>query len=206
MTPFLSVQQLSLSRGDSPICTDFSMHLLAGECIHLLGTNGSGKTSLMQALSGLLQPDAGTITWRGACARTGAHYCTHQDGLKAVWTVAENLDWHLRLHGAVVPAGKRQQGLEKMRLEHLADTPVAQLSQGQKRRCALLRLWLVPRPVWLLDEPFNALDTEGRDCLTGWINEHTEQGGAVLFSSHSERPAQLKLTREIRLTAPESIT
>jgi len=63
MTPFLSVQHLSLSRADSSICTDFSMQLFAGESIHLLGANGSGKTSLMQAFSGLLKPDAGAITW-----------------------------------------------------------------------------------------------------------------------------------------------
>ncbi len=182
------------------------MQLFAGECVHLLGANGSGKTSLMQALSGLLKPDAGAIAWSSGGAQTAAHYCAHQDGLKAVWTVAENVEWSLRLNDTVVPAAKKQQCLEEMRLDHLADTPVVQLSQGQKRRCALLRLWLMPRPVWLLDEPFNALDIDARECLVGWINEHTEKGGAVLFSSHSKPPAPLKLSREVRLVAPGSMT
>lgn len=206
MTHFLSVHGLSLSRGDSRICSDFSMQLVGGECIHLLGSNGSGKTSLMQALVGLLKPDAGTITWSIGGAQTAAHYCAHQDGLKAVWTVAENMHWYLRLHDMVMSAAQKQKCLETMRLAHLADTPVAQLSQGQKRRCALLRLWLMPRPVWLLDEPFNALDTEARDCLASWINEHTANGGAVLFSSHSEQPTHLKLSSEIRFAAPGFMT
>jgi heme exporter protein A len=199
MTPHLSARGLTLLRGDSSICRELSMQLLPGECVHLLGGNGSGKTSLMQALCGLLRPEAGTITWNAGSVHTAAHYCTHQDGIKAAWTVSENLHWQLRLHNCSATPERWEDCLRQMRLEHLADTPAAQLSQGEKRRTALSRLGLMPRPVWLLDEPFNALDIEGRQCLVRWINSHTESGGAVLFSSHAERPAELRLSRQISM-------
>lgn len=199
MTSYLSARGLTLFRGDSRICNELSMELGAGECIHLLGANGSGKTTLMQALCGLLRPDAGTLAWAAGSAGAAAHYCAHQDALKAAWTVTENLRWHLQLHGCSLSAGIWEDSLVEMRLDRLSDTLAAHLSQGQKRRAALLRLAVMPRPVWLLDEPFNALDTAGRDTLVRWINRHTETGGAVLFSSHSGRPAHLRLTGEMSM-------
>lgn len=199
MKPYLSARGLTLSRGDSRVCHDLSLELRAGECVHLLGANGSGKTTLMQALCGLLRPEAGTLSWADGSPGAAAHYCAHQDGLKASWSVMENLRWHLRLHGCELPEAQCEDSLAQMRLETLAETPAAHLSQGEKRRAALLRLAVMPRRVWLLDEPFNALDTAGRDTLVRWINRHTEGGGAVLFSSHSGRPAPLRLTGEISM-------
>lgn len=201
MTPFVSAYGLALQRGDTRICNAFAMELMSGECVHLTGPNGSGKTSLMQALCGLLQPEAGQISWRVGTAATHAHYCAHQDALKDAWTVTENLRWTLRVHAARVTPAQWDTCFAQLRLEGVADTPVARLSQGEKRRAALARLVLLHRPVWLLDEPFNALDFAGRQCVVDWINRHTMQGGAVLFSGHSGQPAGLNLSRTISMDA-----
>ena len=197
--PYLSVTGLTLARGDTPICHGLSMRLTAGECVHLQGPNGSGKTSLMQALCGLLRPEAGAINWHGGTPQQTLHYCAHQNALKSAWTVAENLAWHLRLHGCAIQEAQWAEPLAQMRLEHLADTPADQLSQGEQRRAALMKLALMPRSVWLLDEPFNALDADARECLAQWINRHTDSGGAVLFSSHSGQPASLELSRRMSM-------
>lgn len=202
MKPYLSASDLTLQRGDSRICEQRSMLLLPGECVHLAGGNGSGKTTLMRALCGLLRPEAGAIDWHGGSPRTHAHYCAHQDGLKDAWTVAENLQWTLRMHGCTVPAATWNACLGEMRLDALADTRVAQLSQGEKRRTALAKLGLIQRPVWLLDEPFDTLDSASRGRIVEWITGHTAGGGAVLFSSHSDRPASLRLSRTISMDAP----
>ena len=199
-TPYLSAADLSLTRGDTPICDGLSLQLLPGECVHLHGPNGSGKTSLLQALCGLLRPESGTITWHAETIGAIMHYCAHQNALKSAWTVAENLRWHLRLHGCTRLPAQWDALLSQMRLDHLADTPAAQLSQGEQRRTALMKLVLLPRLVWLLDEPFNALDTAAQQCLAEWINHHTAQGGAVLFSSHSGHPASMQLTRRLSMT------
>jgi len=196
---YLSTSELTLSRGDTPICRDLSLTLSTGECVHLQGPNGSGKTTLMLALCGLLQPEHGTVHWHVGSPRTALHYCAHQNALKAAWTVAENLDWHLRLHGGQIPGDDLPDALSQMRLAHLLHTPAAQLSQGEQRRAALMRLALMPRPIWILDEPFNALDTDAQACLATWINRHVGDGGAVIFSSHSGHPATLKLSRRMSM-------
>ncbi|MFA5665225.1 ATP-binding cassette domain-containing protein, partial [Castellaniella sp.] len=126
-------------------------------------------------------------------------YCAHQNALKSAWTVEENLQWQLRLQGLAVQPEQWAGPLAEMRLSHLADTPAAQLSQGEQRRTALMRLALLQRPVWLLDEPFNALDTAAQDTLAQWINRHVHDGGAVLFSSHSGQPASLQLSRRMSM-------
>ncbi|NLC36909.1 MAG: heme ABC exporter ATP-binding protein CcmA [Alcaligenaceae bacterium] len=196
---YLSTTGLALARGDTSICQGLSMQLMAGECVHLHGPNGSGKTSLLQALCGLLQPEAGRVQWHVGTPRTSLHYCAHQNALKSAWTVAENLGWHLRLHGCTVAQEEWETPLSQMRLTHLTDTPATQLSQGEQRRAALMRLALMPRPVWLLDEPFNALDSAAQECLAQWINRHAGEGGAVLFSSHSGHPAALQLSRRMSM-------
>ncbi|MFT0849760.1 heme ABC exporter ATP-binding protein CcmA [Achromobacter sp. F4_2707] len=196
---YLSTTDLALARGDTSICQGLSMQLRAGECIHLHGPNGSGKTSLLQALCGLLRPEAGSVQWHVGSPHASLHYCAHQNALKSAWTIAENLGWHLRLHGYPVREDDWEEALAAMRLSHLSDTPAAQLSQGEKRRAALMRLAVMPRPVWLLDEPFNALDSAAQECLAQWVNHHVRQGGAVLFSSHSGHPSSLQLSRRVSM-------
>ena len=198
---YLSATGLALTRGDAPICRQLSMQLMPGECVHLHGPNGSGKTSLMQALCGLLRPEEGTVDWHVGSPRRVLHYCAHQNALKSAWTVEENLLWQLRLHGCAVEPDHWEAPLAQMRLSHLVETPAAQLSQGEQRRAALMKLALMPRPVWLLDEPFNALDADAQESLAQWINQHVAGGGAVLFSSHSGQPASLQLSRRMSMEA-----
>lgn len=200
MTPaLLSASSLTIVRGDRSVCNGANLHIAARECVHLTGPNGSGKTSLLQALSGLLEPEGGTVAWTQNGGEQPAHYCAHQDGLKQVWTVAENLRWQIALSGQAVKRACWAEPLAAMRLDDLLDIPVAQLSQGQKRRASLMRLALIPRLVWLLDEPFNALDPEGQNCLVQWINLHIQNAGAVLFTSHIEAPAALAVTRRLSM-------
>lgn len=199
MSRFVSATGLSLIRGDAQLCRDFSLELAAGECVHLEGPNGSGKTTLLHALCGLFAPEEGRVTWHDGLVATQAHYCGHQNALKEGWTVAENLRWSLRLSGCRVDPQQWDDGLDAMRLGLLADMPVERLSQGERRRAALMRLVLMPRPVWLLDEPFNALDLAAQSQLVAWMNGHTQGGGAILFSSHAGQPAGLRLTRRVSM-------
>ena len=200
----LSVDNFSLMRGQLLLCHQWQMRLQAGQCVHLAGANGSGKTSFFQAITGLLQPEQGEVYWQGqALAKAGNsvrrqwHYCTHENALKDALSVSENALLAARLCGVGVAKSDLEAALQEMQLVFLADTPVLHLSQGQKRRASLLKLKLVPRPVWLLDEPFNALDEAGRQQLAHWMNRHCEQGGSVLFTSHFAWPDHLKLSHRL---------
>ncbi|MDO5679912.1 MAG: heme ABC exporter ATP-binding protein CcmA [Pelistega sp.] len=200
----LSVHNLSLMRGQLYLCQDWNMHVLAGECVHLAGPNGCGKTSFLQALTGLLRPEAGEIYWQGrALSQAGNdvrqlwHYVTHQNALKDGFTVYENAQMNAQLCGSTVSHEQVMQALQAMQLMFLADTPVYHLSQGQKRRAALLKLYLTQRPVCLLDEPFNALDEAGRQELATWMNQHCAAGGSVIFTSHFAWPEHLQVDRTV---------
>lgn len=199
MTNYVSAVDLSLTRGDAVLCSGLSLTLQSGQCIHLAGANGRGKTTFIKVLCGLLPPDAGQVVWHQGSPRTHAHYLGHQNALKDVWTVSENLFWTLRLYGERPFPGLWEASLDHMALTHLLDQPVAILSQGEKRRTALVTLGLVPRPVWLLDEPFNALDASAQRRLVGWMNDHTDRGGAILFSSHTAHPDGLQLSGQLSM-------
>jgi len=205
----LSVDNFSLMRGQLLLCHQWQMRLQAGQCVHLAGANGCGKTSFFQAVTGLLQPEQGDVYWHGqALAKAGNavrrqwHYCTHDNALKEALSVTENALLAARLCGVSVTDNFLEEALQEMQLFFLADTPVLQLSQGQKRRASLLRLKLVPRPVWLLDEPFNALDEAGRHQLAHWMNRHCEKGGSVLFTSHFAWPGHLKVNHQVVFGKP----
>lgn len=204
--PALVVKELMLVRNGHVLACPLSFDLVAGEAIHLVGANGSGKTTLLDTLATLATAQSGHIYWQGQALsemgdafRAVLHYCGHIDALKSEWTLLENVQWQARLMGYPLSIDQVKKVLKLMALSPLAHIPVARLSKGQQRRAALLKLWLFKRPLWLLDEPFSALDLDGASELVRWINQHLSEGGAVIFTTHQSYPALNTLPTSIFL-------
>lgn len=175
----LSARGVSVERGYRPLLRAVDLEVRAGELWQLVGANGVGKTSFLRALAGL----AATGVEGHISVSDAPLYQGHLPGLKPLLTAVENLLWH--------PSGlvgdDRQAitaALEAVGLAGYDDAPVHTLSAGQQRRVGLARLWLSDTRLWLLDEPFTAIDTTGATLLEQRLLEHCEQGGAVLFTSH----------------------
>jgi heme exporter protein A len=166
--------------------------LRGGEMLRVAGANGSGKTSLLRILCGLLTPQAGEVRWRGMPIQAlreeyARHivYLGHAPAVKDDLTAEENLAIACRLAGIRAAAESIRDALAQFGLAGAA--LVKKLSQGQRRRAALARLWLsASAPLWLLDEPFTALDVAGVAMLRGLIEGHTGRGGAVVYSTHQD--------------------
>lgn len=177
--PLLSVRQLSVERGDRLLLQGVDLTISEGELWQLSGANGLGKTSLLRALAGLARFGIeGDVTHHAALL-----YLGHLAANKPLLTPMENLRWH--------PAGRQQaapraieSALAAVGLAGFEDVPLNTLSAGQQRRVGLARLWLAQEPLWLLDEPFTAVDTTGVQLLEAKLLEHVERGGAVIFTSH----------------------
>jgi len=195
----LEAQDLACRRGERAIFAGLSFRLAPGEALLLLGANGSGKSSLLRLLAGLLAPAEGRLLWDGtdALADRAAHatrlrYLAHQEALKPSLTAMENLDFFARLWGGTPAAA-----LARLDLSPLADLPVRLLSAGQRRRLALARLALAPVPLWLLDEPTLGLDAAAVGRLGGLLASHRAAGGMVLAATHLQLP--LPGARELQL-------
>jgi len=193
----LVAQDLSCERGGRQVFSGLSFAVAEGEGLSLTGPNGSGKTSLLRLIAGFLTPAAGSIQLEGQDDELTigqyCHYVGHLDGLKHAMSVAENLEFWAEYLGQ----GSVTEALEAFELERLRDLPAALLSAGQKRRLALARLVLIPRPVWLLDEPSVSLDRRSVKKLTQLMGRHLKAGGIVLASSHTDMG--LKFTHRLDL-------
>lgn len=191
MTSF-HADQLACRRGDRLIFQGLGFSVQPGGALLLLGPNGSGKSSLLRLLAGLLKPSAGDIFW-GALPVTGdreahagrLHYLGHQDAVKPVLTVEENLLFWARLHDPKTPEPRVAAALAAFNLTALAATPGKLLSAGQRRRLALARLLAAPAPLWLLDEPSVGLDHDSLERLESVIAGHRAGGGIVALSTHA---------------------
>ena len=159
---------------------NMSLSIQKGQVWQVLGRNGSGKTTLLKIIAGLISPDSGEVI-RNSDATI---YIGHRLGLKRHLTLRENLDWMLGAYGILFREDSLNIALEKFYLKQCINKMVDTLSEGQKQRVALLRLALIPAGLWLLDEPFNALDTNMVALLQNMIVEHSLQGGVVVLSSH----------------------
>jgi heme exporter protein A len=176
--PLLAASGLGMIRGERVLFREVSLVLGAGEAILLRGANGAGKTTLLRILAGLTRPEAGSISRSAAL-----HWFAHREGLKP----AETPRSHLALWASAWGSNAdREVILTRMGLSRPADVPARHLSAGQRRRTALARLLLEDRPVWLLDEPYTALDAEGRRLVDDLIAEHRAKGGALIAAIHGE--------------------
>lgn len=185
--------QLSCRRGDRLIFQGLGFSMAPGGALLLLGRNGSGKSSLLRLLAGLLKPASGQLFWgeellgKEREAHAGRlHYLGHQDAVKPVLTVEENLLFWARLHDPASPAERVEAALAAFNLKPLAQTPGKLLSAGQKRRLALARLLAARAPLWLLDEPSVGLDYDSVGRLEEILARHRADGGMVALSTHAD--------------------
>lgn len=182
---------LDCIRGDRKVFEGLSFALTAGEVLVLSGTNGSGKSSLLRVMAGLLRPAAGRILHSGAeirddpdAHRADLHYVGHQDAIKPALSVAENVTFWAALHGKRNDEAV-QAALLAFDLRDLADLPGRLLSSGQRRRANLARLAATPAGLWLLDEPSVGLDAASTQSLEDLIAAHRKTGGMTVVSTHT---------------------
>jgi heme exporter protein A len=191
----LSATDLACSRGERRLFAGLTFALEAGEWLHVRGENGSGKTTLLRTLAGVAPADAGQVRWRGADIRREgeAHrrsmlYLGHQAALKDDLTPRENLRLGLAIDGFEADDDALGQALGSAGLGGREDLAVRHLSAGQKRRVLLARLLLRPADLWVLDEPFNALDSSASALLGVLLEDHLAGGGVAVLTSHQPVP------------------
>ena len=197
----ISAVKLTCIREERLLFDELSLDIYPGDIVQLEGPNGSGKTSLLRILSGLSQPYDGHICYKDELisrCREEFHqnllYFGHLSGVKGEMTAEENLDFNLALHG-----NKTENGLDflaKVNLSGFEDSLASHLSAGQHRRIALARLYQSNAPIWILDEPFTAIDKQGVASLEHLFALHAERGGCVILTTHQDlmsiKPEQVK--------------
>jgi heme exporter protein A len=181
----LQAKSLGCERGGRAVFSDVNFALASGELLELRGPNGAGKSSLLRLIAGLGEPVAGEIVLEGGrpdlAIGQQAHYAAHQEAIKSPLTVAENLEFW----GDFLGGGDLKAALAAFNLADLAQYPAALLSAGQRRRLSLSRLALVPRLLWLLDEPTLGLDQASLERLMQLLRGHLSGGGLAIVATHA---------------------
>ena len=188
----LNISGLHLWRGDRHVLRGVSFSADAGQCVLLTGKNGAGKTTLLRAIAGLLDPEQGEVSWRGASARRSRDefhselaYLGHEAPLKGDLTGRENLHFAIGIR-RVVTRGEIDAALTRTNAQPFADRAVRTLSAGQRRRVALAGVLLTGAALWLLDEPTPNLDTDGKRLVAALIEEQIGRGGIVVAAVHQD--------------------
>ena len=194
-TFMLSARGLSCVRGERTLFTGLDLEIRQGEWLHVRGENGVGKTSLLRLLTGLTKPAAGDIFWCNQSIRSNSEdyrknllFLGHRDSVKEDLTALENLEIAAALDGSRLSAEEGLPALYRFGLKGREDLPVSCLSAGQKRRVLLARLVTRKAKLWILDEPFNALDVKAVQMLSDLMSSHVQDGGMVIMTSHQEIP------------------
>jgi heme exporter protein A len=190
----LQAFELVCTRGDRQLFNNVNFEIHPGEALRVAGTNGSGKTSLLRMLCGLASPASGEVRWSGRNIRSAREefanqllYLGHANGVKDDLTAWENVMVAATLSGNRVTRTDAYQALDQLGLGRAANLPTRALSQGQRKRVALARLPLgMAAPLWILDEPFTALDHKAVTELCGTLNHHLAHGGMVIYTTHQE--------------------
>jgi len=202
----LSSENLACVRGERLIFSGIEFALGAGEVLVVTGANGSGKTSLLRIVCGLLEAAAGEIRWNGSSARALGDdffaelaYLGHHNGLKDDLSATENMQVWAGVSGITVDRAAARQALARMGLAGREDLPVRWLSQGQKRRAAIARLLVAERPLWVLDEPFAGLDRASTVTVEALLQEHLAEGGMAILTTHQDLGAVAASVRRLEL-------
>jgi heme exporter protein A len=199
----LNVAGLHLWRGDRHVLRNVNLTANPGQCVLLTGRNGAGKTTLLRAIAGLLDPEEGQVSWRGAPARqtrdafhSELAYLGHEPPLKGDLTGRENLRFSIGIRRAVTPT-EIEAALTRTSAKEFADRPVRTLSAGQRRRVALAGVLLTGAVLWLLDEPTTNLDADGQQLVASLIGEQVSRAGIVVAAVH--HPLSLDAGEVVRL-------
>ena len=187
-TSVLGFADLTVQRGEIPLCEAVNLQLPAGSICHLIGANGTGKTTLLMQLAGLLPVMTGTVSYQGqAGLPIQPLYVSHQLGIHPDLTVAQNLIFLLNLYGISPSDSDIDDALTWVGLQGFETISSSHLSAGQTRRITLARLYLLTpdvTPLWLLDEPFTALDVDMVARMERRLRDFAHAGGAILTTSH----------------------
>jgi len=198
----LHARDLSCFRGEVCLFENLGFELSAGEALQVEGANGAGKTSLLRIIAGMTPPDEGDVQWRGQSIKgcrsdfnAQLAYLGHHLGLKHELTVEENLRASILIQGAADSLGQVADVLRHVGLSDRSDLPVRVLSAGQKQRVALARMLLVGAVLWVMDEPFTALDSSGIGLIGDLLGDHLDRGGLAVMTSHQAIPLGSRLQR-----------
>lgn len=184
----LNISNLSCQRGEQLLFTELSFSVKGGQCLHVIGDNGTGKSSLLRIIAGLLEPLSGELTWhqnpvKSNFYRSNCAYLGHSDAIKNELTAAENLSYQQRSVCKKNDA-KIDQTLNDMGILHCADLTANKLSFGQRRRLAFARLLLKDYALWILDEPFTGVDASGRNLIESLCLNHLNNNGMIILTHH----------------------
>ena len=187
----LNAIDLTLFRGDRCLFKDLSFALNPGELLLLEGRNGSGKTSLLRAIAGLLEMESGTIDWNGSPVskepqvfQNSIVWMSHKVGFKGDLTLVENLQYESKLRPQ--STADFDDTLKQLNLSRLRRLPMRSLSAGQQRRVALARMLMSSATLWMMDEPVSNLDSEGRELAIHLLGKHLRNGGMAIVATHQD--------------------